>query len=564
MTVTDAHGCTLRQGVVINCSDTCDAIVAVDTVTDVLCTGDMTGSTTVSASSIANPEATFTFTWNTVPAQVDSGVFTSTLEGLEAGVYKVSVTIDGTVCLAVEQSITITEPADALNPTVSSTDENGPTTGDGTATVNVLGGTAPYTYLWSPGGATTQTITGLSAGNYTVTVTDANGCTAEASTTVNSGTCLELAVSVATTSVTCNDDSDGTAVATATGGSGSFTYLWSNDATTASIDGLSGGSYTIEITDTVTLCTVTATATINEPNELSSGIAVTNILCNGNATGSLDLTVSGGTAPYTFLWSNSATTEDLFNLTAGTYSVTVTDVNGCESTNSATVSEPTLLTATLESIVNVSCFGNGDGTATVVATGGLPPYTYLWSDGQTTDVASELDIGTYSVTVTDANGCEVVSEAITISEPDLVTADAGDDKIIDCDNLTVVLNGSSETNDVSYLWTTEDGHIVSGADTATPTVNAAGNYILTVTGVAGCTETDSVTVTDHISIVDVTVSGNEELSCAVPSIILDAGGTTVQGTASYLWSTGATTSTITVDAPGEYSVTVTDSENMDR
>ncbi|WP_189342881.1 VWA domain-containing protein, partial [Ulvibacter litoralis] len=432
VTVTDANGCTLEQGVVIDCSNTCDAIVVVDGVTDVLCTGDETGSATVSASSIANPTATFTFTWNTVPAQIDANVTTSTLSAVSAGVYTVSVTIDGTICSPVEQSVTITEPTNALNVTATATDESGPTTGDGTATAIPTGGTPPYTYSWAPNGETTQTITGLSAGVYTVTVTDANGCIDTATATVNPGTCLDLTAFAASTPVTCNGDSDGTATATVTGGSGSFTYLWTNGETTAAIIGLSGGSYTVTVTDTVTLCTTEATTTVNEPNVLNSGIAVTNVGCFGNTTGSLDLTVAGGTAPYTFLWSpNGETTEDLFDLAAGVYSVTITDARGCITTDSATIEQPAAgLELSIVSQTDIVC--SGTGSVTVEAVGGTTPYLYNVDGGayQASGVFDNLTVGVHSVTVLDANGC-TLSIDVTILTNCILAVDDINDTFVD-------------------------------------------------------------------------------------------------------------------------------------
>lgn len=256
VTITDANDCVLEQSVAIDCFNDCDAVISIDDITDILCKNDSTGSATVSASSMANPSATFTFVWNTTPPQVNTGVTTSTISGLSAGVYTVSVTIDGLGCLPVEQSVTITEPSTVLNVSATSTDESGPTTGDGTATANPSGGTPPYSYSWSPGGETTQTITGLSAGTYTVTVTDANGCTATASTTVNPGTCLNLAVQANATPTTCNGDSDGTATANVSGGSGNFSYLWSpGGQTSQTISGLPAGTYTVVVTDNVTQCT---------------------------------------------------------------------------------------------------------------------------------------------------------------------------------------------------------------------------------------------------------------------------------------------------------------------
>ncbi|MDC7998423.1 Ig-like domain-containing protein, partial [Gilvibacter sediminis] len=406
VTVTDANGCELEQGVVIDCSNTCDAVIAVDDIVDVLCTGDDTGSATVSASSVANPGATFTFTWDTTPPTVESGVTSSTLSGLPAGIYTVSVTIDGTVCLPVEQSVTITEPASALNVSATATDESGPSTGDGTATAVVSGGTPPYSYSWSPGGETTEGISGLSAGTYTVTVTDANGCVESATVTVNPGTCLDLAVTATSTPVTCNGDSDGTVTAAVTGGSGSFTYLWSTGDTTAMVSGLPGGSYTVTVTDTVTLCEQTATTTVDEPNVLDSGIAVTNVLCHGEATGSLDLTVTGGTAPYTFAWSTGATTEDISGLTAGTYDVTITDANGCIATDSATISQPTRgLDISIDTQNDIVCTGLGDVTVAVL--GGTAPYTYNIDGGAygASATFSDLEAGSYVIGVLDANGC---------------------------------------------------------------------------------------------------------------------------------------------------------------
>ncbi len=406
VTVTDANGCTMEQTVVIDCSNTCDQVIAVNSVTNVLCKDDETGASTVTATSVANPGALYTFVWNTTPVQTDAGVTSSTISGQGAGVYTVSVTIDGTQCLPVEQSVTITEPSSALDVSASSTDESGPTTNDGTATANVSGGTSGYSYSWAPGGATTQTITGLDEGTYTVTVTDANGCIETATTTVNPGTCLNLAVTATPSGVTCNGDGDGSVDAAVTGGSGNFTYSWSNAATSEDLTGLAGGAYTITVTDTVTLCTATATATVIEPNALSSGIAVNSVLCFGESTGSLNLTVSGGTAPYEFVWSNAATTEDISAIPAGTYSVTITDANGCTLTDSAIVLEPTAaLTAQVDSQVDSVC--GADGTVTITAQGGTSSYTYSLDGGtaQSNGAFADVSSGEHTVVVTDANGC---------------------------------------------------------------------------------------------------------------------------------------------------------------
>ncbi|HQU65314.1 MAG TPA: Ig-like domain-containing protein, partial [Flavobacteriaceae bacterium] len=441
VTVTDAHGCTLDQSVAIDCFNDCDAVISVDNVTNVLCKGDATGSATVSASSVANPGAIFTFTWNTTPQQITVGT-SSTISNLTAGVYTVSVTINGTLCLPVEQSVTITEPSTVLNVTATATDENGPTTGDGTATANASGGTPPYTYLWSPGGQTTQTITGLSAGNYTVTVTDANGCTDSATVTVNPGTCLNLSVSASSTPTTCNGDVDGTASANVTGGSGNFSYAWSNGGTTQTISGLAAGSYTVTVTDNVTLCTASSTTTVNQPAVLTSGIAVNNVPCYGDSTGSLDLTVTGGTAPYTFLWSNGATSEDLSGVTAGSYSVTITDSRGCTATNSATVQQPSNpLTASVTSQTDILC--GAQSSVTVTANGGTSPYVFALDGGapQASGTFTNLAAGSHFITVTDANACFVTVDITILAN----CTDAKDD--INNTYVNVSVSGNVLTND---------------------------------------------------------------------------------------------------------------------
>ncbi|WP_208997332.1 Ig-like domain-containing protein, partial [Patiriisocius marinistellae] len=425
VTITDDNGCTAQQSVIINCVQDCDAVLAVGNVTNVLCNGELTGSASVNASSTANSNATFTFTWNTIPVQIDTGVTSSTINNQGAGVYTVSVTIDGTLCQPVEESVTITEPSSAVSVTVSSTDETGPTTNDGTATANPSGGIPPYTYLWSPGGETTQTITGLSDGVYTVVVTDDNGCSVTNNVTVNNGDCNNLMANTSATPVSCNGGNDGSATVNINGGIGPFTVLWApGGQTSETISNLIAGVYTVTVTDTATLCTSSSSVTVNQPTALTSGIAITNVNCFGDSTGSLDLTVSGGTAGYTFLWSNGETTEDISGLTAGTYSVVITDENGCVLNDAAVVLQPdAALTAQIDSQLNSLC-GAG-GSVTVSAQGGTPTYSYSLDGGtqQQSGVFDDLSAGDYVISIFDANLC-TVDILVTIS---LNCTDAIDD-----------------------------------------------------------------------------------------------------------------------------------------
>ncbi len=446
--VTDENGCVDQQSIIITCVQNCDAVINVDDITNVLCKDENTGSATVSASSAANPGATFTFTWNTTPPQINAGVTSSTISNQLAGVYTVSVTIDGTLCLPVEESVTITQPSTALAVTATATDETGPTTNDGTATANPSGGIPGYTYLWSPGGQTTQTITGLSDGIYTVTVTDTNGCEATTQVTVNDGDCNNLSVSSSSTPVSCNGGSDGTATANPTGGLGNFTYSWSpGGQTTQTITGLTAGVYTVTVTDTDTLCTATSSTTVNQPTQLTSGIAVTNVACFGESTGSLDLTVSGGTpgpTGYTYLWSpGGQTTQDISNLSAGTYSVVITDANGCILSDSATVGEPTealnlAITAQTDIVCKITL-----GSVTVQGSGGTAPYSYSLDGGtaQASGTFDSLTAGTYTITVLDGNACSDTVQ-VTILENCTIAVNDFRDTVVN-----VPVTGNVLTND---------------------------------------------------------------------------------------------------------------------
>lgn len=202
----------------------------------------------------------------------------------------------------------------------------------------------------------------------------------------------------------CHGDESGIADLTVTGGTEPYSYLWSNGATTEDLSELSGGYYSVTVTDAAGN-TTTCDVTIYEPPLLECYIDGTDLLCNGDESGAADLTVTGGTEPYSYLWSNGAETEDLSGLSAGVYSVTVTDANRCSTSCEVTIEEPPLLECEIINTQNASCNSCADGSATVAPIGGTPDYTYLWSNGQTTATAINLLPGSYSVTITDANGC---------------------------------------------------------------------------------------------------------------------------------------------------------------
>ncbi|WP_190304163.1 Ig-like domain-containing protein, partial [Paenimyroides baculatum] len=348
----------------------------------------------------------YTYLWNT-------GATGATLSNLAAGTYSVTIT-DTNGCTGTE-SITITQPAVLIATNSAQTDVSWYGGNDGSATVSVAGGTAPYTYLWS-NGATGATASNLIAGTYTVTVTDANGCTSAIDFVITQPIPL-MVQSVSQTNVSCNAGANGTAGIVAMGGNAPYTYLWSNGATASTVSNLSAGVYTVTVTDS-TLNIITESFTITEPLALATTMAKTDITCNFASNGTATVSVIGGTSPYTYFWSNGMTSANATNLNVGNYTVSITDANGCKTTATVSITQPTALVAAVTS-TNISCYGQVDGTASVIVSGGTAPYTYSWSNGQTGTSLTSLAKGSYILTVSDANNC-TITQSFTITEPAFV------------------------------------------------------------------------------------------------------------------------------------------------
>ena len=406
--------------------------------------------------------------------------------------------------------------------------------GNGSVDLAVSGGTAPYSYSWS-NGASSQDLASVGAGSYTATVTDDNGCTANANATVNEPSAISA--STVDTDASCNGGNDGAIDLNVSGGTAPYTYSWSNGATSQDISGLTAGSYTVTITDD-NGCTAGSGGTVGEPSELVLGSSATDVSCNGGNDGSVDLSVSGGTAPYSYSWSNGATSQDISGLTAGSYTATVTDANGCSANEVASVNEPSALSLSISG-TDESAPSAGDGAADLTVGGGTAPYSYLWSNGATTEDISGLNGGTYSVTVTDANGCTasdnvtvntlVLPLAVSITASSDVSCNGGNDG-------SATAAGSGGNPPYSYNWS-------NGATTATASGLAAGNYTVTVTDALSATASTSVTISEpsalsaSASASDVSCNGDTD-----GSVDLTVGG----GTApySYSWSNGASTEDI--------------------
>ena len=543
VTITDSSGCTLVDAITINEPT---ELQTVTSTTIVSCTGGNDGTATVVATNGTTP---YTYAWSTTPTQI-----LPTASNLSAGTYYVTVT-DGNGCTRLDSAIVAEQSPIVL--TTSSVPAGCAGASTGTATVHATGGVGGYTYIWNTSPAQTDsTATGVAAGTYSVTVTDANGCQADTTVTVIQSTPINLTMS--STDATCFGNNDGTATVHAMGGVGGFMYVWNTNPvqTDSTATGLGGGTYTVTVTD-ANGCIAVDSVTVNAPVIVSLTLNYTNITCAGGSNGTANVLAVGGAGGYSYVWNAGLNPDSVVNnLAAGTYVVTVSDVNGCQAIDSVALFNPTPVTTT-SSATDASCNGGNDGTATVVASGGNSPYTYDWNTTpvQNTATATNLTAGMYIVTVTDGFGCTALDTAI-VNEPSGI--------ILVTDTTSVSCNGGSDgsalvtasggTPGYTYAWSTTPIQTTPNA-TGLP----AGIYTVTVTDANNCSNTASVQITQPGSPI-VASSTTTDVSCN--------GGN--DGTASITVSGGSppytyaiqgvpTLPTITNLTAGSYTVVITDS-----
>jgi hypothetical protein len=430
LTVEDANNCSFTGGAITVSQPTAGLSIATDAVTNVGCFGTSTGEINVT---VSGGTAGYTYSWS------GPNSYSSTDEditGLAAGDYTLTVE-DANNCSFTGGAITVSQPTAGLSIATDAVTNVGCFgTSTGEINVTVSGGTAGYTYSWSGPNSyssTDEDITGLAAGDYTLTVEDANNCSfTGGAITVSQPTALSIATG-AVTNVGCFGTSTGEINVTVSGGTAGYTYSWSGpnsySSTDEDITGLAAGDYTLTVED-ANNCSFTGGAiTVSQPTAgLSIATdAVTNVGCFGTSTGEINVTVSGGTAGYTYSWSGpnsySSTDEDITGLAAGDYTLTVEDANNCSFTGGAiTVSQPTAgLSIATDAVTNVGCFGTSTGEINVTVSGGTAGYTYSWSGpnsySSTDEDITGLAAGDYTLTVEDANNCSFTGGAITVSQP---------------------------------------------------------------------------------------------------------------------------------------------------
>ena len=577
ITVEDANGCKADTNVTV--TEPAELVATVDSTHHISCNGGNDGYIRVG---VTGGTYAYTYEWISEVAGFTSSS-DSIRNDLKAGAYKIVVK-DAHNCTDTVE-FTLTEPA-AI--TVDPSDSmkiscNGGN--NGYIHLTVANGTAPYTYAWTGPdnySSTDEDIDDLFAGRYIVTITDANGCILKDTVDLSQPDTLKIQqVSIA--DITCFGLTDGRFEVSATGGTPDYRYKWDDETiytgTVYHVD-LTAGEHVIAMVD-ANNCVDTIRFTINEPEKLTVAHTFTNVTCYGADNGSIDVTVEGGITPYTYVWEDNASTEDRDNLPAGIYYLMVHDNNECKAYDTVTITQPEQFAITVEGTATEICAdGHADFSALNTAAQNGFTYTYQWykdgaalTDSVNTQIRNITEAGKYWVVATQSTSLCTQADTITLTVFDLpnVTVSATADTI--CLNGTVTFTANGADN---YEWAPissnfNANNFTDGGNTAIVTGDAAGVYVLSVTGYQQNNQlTCSKTVNDTVTVLalpTVGISGGTEV-CSGSSLELKA-----TGAATYEWSgdglignydqeTVTFSMSINSSASESYTVTVTGTDNF--
>jgi gliding motility-associated-like protein len=539
VTATDANNCTATATVDVGQPAAYDFALAQDSVS---CSGRSDGGATIV---VAGGTPPYNYLW-------DNATQAPSTTGLDAGPHFVTVT-DAANCAATA-SVEVLQPAPFIIDSTAARAVSCFGGDNGTATVFATGGTAPYGYLWQDN-QNTQKALNLGAGTFSVTVSDQNGCTAETNVTV--GAPAELAVAFANVSgEKCAADCAGTATAQPTGGVPPYSFDWANPnlPDNAALTGLCPGQYLLTVTDD-NGCTQSDKVDIAAAVPLDLRFDELPPSCEGLLNGSVEADVSGGTAPYTYQWANAATSIGLQNIGCGSYTLTLTDALGCVRSDTAVLDCPPTIEILGLNTQDVRCFGQANGQIAVQAQGGSGTLSYLWSDpnAQINATATNLPLGVYTVTISDANGCNTTVSANVAQPPLLLASTAKTD--VSCfggsdGSSTVSPNGG--TGPYTFVW--------SDTQTAqTAAALAAGAYTVTVSDARGCSTTATATLAQPASALALALQ-QTKIACFGQdngAALATASGSNGAPFA-YAWSSGQSNATVSNLSVGGYAVTATD------
>lgn len=500
----------------------------------------------------ANPTGgTAPFTFTLQPSSGSPIAGTVPFTGLCAGTYTLIVR-DNLGCLKT-QTVSLTQP-NPLTLSLNTTSISCFNQCNASISTVVNGGTPGYSYSWNVGG-TASSLVNQCTGVYSATVTDNAGCTATASVNITSPT--DVTVSISPAPPTCNSLCNGVLTATAIGGTPNYTYTWSNGTTGNINSGRCEGSYTITVRDFLG-CIKTQTVDLVAPPAITLTPVNSTVSCAGTCNGTVTVNPAGGTPNYVYSWNSvpTQTSQIASGLCPGNYIVTVTDNNGCTANTGVSVTQPPVLTSTISGVQS-SC-NVCIGAATANGIGGIPPYTYSWSDGQTTSSATNLCVGVQTVVVTDNSGCTSTS-TVQIDQTIIILLTSNGNTLScngGCTGIATA-NASGGTGPGTYVfnWTP------TNQSTQTATGLCAGSHTVLVTDGNGCSNSDVVTfqnppaITLTVNQTNITCSGSANGSASASA----SGGT---GVLSYLWQPGnLTTPTINNLGSGSYTVVVSDANN---
>lgn len=561
VTVTDAIGCEKDTFVLL---DNNQPFVQINDSSNVICYGEVTGEATVVASG-GTPG--YTYQWDTLAGSQT----TATATGLGAGIYYVTVE-DAINCINIE-SVIIEQPDDSIMGSITAqTNLLCAADSNGTATVSASGGNGGFTYSWGTSPVQTgPTANNLPAGDYWVYITDDSLCVDSTLITITEPDTLQPQINILSDysgyDVSCPNASDGIAEANQTGGTSPFTYIWddplSQSAQTA--NSLPSGLLEVTITD-ANGCTATDTIVLNQPDSILvipsilSDYNGENISCFGASDGSIGTTVSGGAGGYSYAWSNAVSTPINIGLNAGTYTVTITDGNGCTADTSITLSQPQPVSSFITSNA-ANCSGNSDGSIVVFSFGGNSPYTVQWDAAalfQVGDTATDLEAGIYGYTITDQNGCTADSTA-EVTEPDEVSLLVSDDDTIcpgDIHPISSVATGGN--GGFTYIW--DQGLPTGQFHQVTPSVGT--EYTVFAIDAKGCkSPTDSIYVSVRLLDPDSSYTITSPVCEGEPATV-EAGYNGNLGPYTYTWSggvpSGAGPHTVNITSTTDYYVFITD------
>jgi hypothetical protein len=549
VTIRDANLCSVTRPASVSQPSTAVSGAIVQS-SPINCKGQANGALNLTPSGGTSP---YTFVWSHGPTTED-------VSGLAAGNYSVEIT-DSKGCKNTV-NYTLIEPA-LLSVTHTLSNYNGTPircNGDANGQINLTasGGTGPYTYTWSTG-ATTEDLSGLSAGTYTVTVKDSRNCSANSSITLTQPQSVVSSISMKT-NVSCAGGNNGSITVAPGGGTGSYSYSINGGSswqTSATFTNLSAGSYTILIQD-VNGCSSSLITSVSSPAALVLSVASKQDTQCGAANGSAQVNASGGAGGYIYRWRDASatiisTTNTISNVASGSYTAEATDQNGCIVSIVVVINSSNGPIVSVTSMTPASCSDKADGSATISVNGGKAPYTILWPNGQTTATATNLTASAHVVTVTDQDGCKTLFP-VTITSPAAINVQSTTLQNPSCAGLSngiVQVSVTGGTSSYSLLWST-------GGTTNRIENRSAGNYSIAVTDSKGCTGSKTFTLTDPAVLTVQSVSVQPPSCAGFTNGSIEVQATGGNGNYSYSWNTGQTTSQLTNLASGTYTVTATD------